>query len=405
MLKKILLAAICVICFFHLCNLCYSDFGKSGWPIFRKVSSPKFKCMTTVCAVRGDLSGMFYNPAVLGTNNQREVFFLSELGFTEDKFGGLVYGEPLRNGMFAGGVVYYDAGKMELNWLEGDELKTENVIAQQDLLGLLSYGHKFSEQMFGGATLKLATSRIAERKSSLAYCGDLGVFYLPIENLSVSVAVQNIGSSTKFIEKKNPLPTSGYIGSGYFYRLPSTIYLLPGIGMTYNLEDEELIPEAGFEFGYNFVSINIGYRFNVEEAKLHFGLGFNWKNIDFGYAYIPGLYLDTTHRVSIGYKLGSVDVIARDEVPRQSQKQTNHISVKVSDIKGNPLPKTTIKITQSETVLAKELTDENGEYRSNDLQQGTYTVKVWKQGYIADGREVEVSSQNPAEVNFTLSKK
>jgi len=287
-------------------HLCYASFGKSGWTIFRKAQSAKFKCMTTVTAVRGDLSGVFYNPAVLGTNNQREIFFISELGFTEDKFGGLVYGEPLKNGMLTGGVVYYDAGKMELNWLEGDELKTENVIAQQDILGLLSYGHKFSEQMFGGATLKLATSRIAERELSLAYCGDLGIFYLPIKNVSVSVAVQNLGSSTKFIEKKNPLPTSGYIGSGYFYKL-GNYYFIPGVGATYNLEDKELIPEAGIEFGYDFVSLNVGYRFNVEEANLHFGLGVNWKNIDFGYAYIPGLYLDTTHRASIGYRFGSRD--------------------------------------------------------------------------------------------------
>ena len=30
-------------------------------------------------AVRGDLSGVFYNPAVLGYNTQKELFLLSEL--------------------------------------------------------------------------------------------------------------------------------------------------------------------------------------------------------------------------------------------------------------------------------------------------------------------------------------
>ncbi|PKM92708.1 MAG: hypothetical protein CVU80_01945 [Elusimicrobia bacterium HGW-Elusimicrobia-4] len=301
MFRKIFISVI--LCFFVCADMCFSAFGKSGWTIFRKAQSAKFKVMTTVVAVRGDLSGVFYNPAVLGNNTQREIFFISELGLTEDKFGGLVYGEPLKNGAVAAGVVYYDAGQMELNWLDGEEVKTDNVSAQRDLLGMLSYGHKFSDKLFGGATLKFASSKIAELESAIAYCGDLGVFYLPTERLSVSAAVQNLGSSTKFFEKKNPLPSSGYIGSGYFYKL-GNCYLLPGVGVTYNLEDEELIPEAGIEFGYDFVSINIGHKFNVEEANLHFGFGLNWKNIDFGYAYIPGLYLNTIHRLSVGYRFG-----------------------------------------------------------------------------------------------------
>lgn len=315
-IQKWILILLITLSPYYLTTFLYASFGKSGWIIFRKVSSAKFKAITTVAAVRGDLSGVFYNPAVLGTNTQREVFLLSELGFTEDKFGGLVYGEPLRNGMLAGGVVYYDAGKIELNWIEGNELKTENVNAQQDVLGILSYGHKFSEKMFAGATVKIATSKIVERKSANAYCVDLGIFYLPIEKLSISVAAQNLGTSTKFIEKENPLPTSAYIGAGYVSRLPSNVYLLGGFGGTYNFTDEKLIPEVGVEFVYDFISLNLGYRFNVEEAKLHFGLGLNWKNIDVGYAYIPGMYLDTTHRVSIGFRFGSSEVITRTKVPK-----------------------------------------------------------------------------------------
>ncbi|MEW6557550.1 MAG: hypothetical protein AB1349_09375 [Elusimicrobiota bacterium] len=291
---------------FLIFNYLYASFGRSGWIIFRKAQSSKFKGLTTVGAIRGDLSGVFYNPAVLGTNNQREIFFISELGFAEDKFGGFVYGEPLKNGMISGGIVYYDAGKIELNWLEDGELKTnEEIIAQRDLLGILSYGHKFSDDLFSGASLKLATSKIIERESAFAYAGDLGIFYLPLKNFSVSAAAQNLGSSTKFIDDKNSLPTSAYLGSGYLYYLSPVVYCLSGAGATYNFTDKKLIPEIGFEFGCDFVSINVGYRFNIDEANLHFGLGVTYKNIDFGYAYIPGIYLNTTHRVSIGYRFGS----------------------------------------------------------------------------------------------------
>jgi len=46
-----------------------------------------------------------------------------------------------------------------------------------------------------------------------------------------------------------------------------------------------------------------------------------------------------------------------------------------------------------------------GQMSQNDLPIGRYTLKIWKQGYIADEKEVEVSADNPAELNFSLKKK
>ena len=73
-------------------------------------------------------------------------------------------------------------------------------------------------------------------------------------------------------------------------------YLQFGGGVTNNLTDKKMVSEAGVEFGGirfgdGLLSINAGYLFNIEEANMHFGLGFNFENVDFGYAYIPGTYL------------------------------------------------------------------------------------------------------------------
>lgn len=94
--------------------------GKTGWSIFRRARSAKFKpiTVTPVMAVRGDLSGVFYNPGVLAMVRYKEIFFLSELGLVDDAFGGVVYGHPLKESTFALGIIYYDAGKIELNWLD-----------------------------------------------------------------------------------------------------------------------------------------------------------------------------------------------------------------------------------------------------------------------------------------------
>lgn len=139
MLKRVF---IIVFLLASVSQICFSKAGKSGWMILRKARSAKFKSITVtpVMAVRGDLAGVFYNPAVLSLNQYREIFVLTEIGLASDMFGGVVYGHPFKKSCLAGGFVYYNAGKIELNWLEGSTLKTEEVTAQKDLLAIISYG-------------------------------------------------------------------------------------------------------------------------------------------------------------------------------------------------------------------------------------------------------------------------
>ena len=300
--REVLFCAFSLFCLFFAARDMYADFGKSGWTIFQKAQSVRSAAITSATPVTGDLSGVFYNPAVLGTDTQQEIFFLSEIGASEDKLGGFVYGMPLKSGMLSVGAVYFDAGQMELNWLDaGGNLLSENVTSQRDMLGIISYGHKFSGSFYSGLSLKVATSEIAERDSSLAYAGDLGVLFMPAEKLNIAAAIQNIGSSTKFLSESNPLPTAGYIGGSYVFD-SGKLRIVPAAGVIYNLTDKETSPEVGAEIGYGLLSLNAGYRLNADESNLLIGFILNLRNIDIGYAYIPGQYLNATHRVNIGLK-------------------------------------------------------------------------------------------------------
>lgn len=302
MFKKYLLILIFSITSAQTCFA--GKAGKTGWSIFRKARSAKFKpiTVTPVMAVRGDLTGVFYNPAVLSMNMYKEIFLLSELGLTDDIFGGVVYGHPLKKAGIAAGLIYYDAGKMDLNWLEGGKLITQNVSAQRDLLGILSYGRKFGNKLALGLTVKAATSRLFEKASASAFAGDFGFLYMPpIEKLTISGAIQNFGSSSKFVDKANPLPFSAFLAAGYLLEI-NKYYLASGVDVTYLFDEDRMIPELGFEFGLDPVSINTGYRFNVEEGIWH--LGFTWykEKYDIAYGYLPGIRLASTHRLSIGYR-------------------------------------------------------------------------------------------------------
>jgi TolB-like protein len=203
--------------------------------------------------------------------------------------------------MISLGAGYYDAGSVELNWIENDEVMTQNVSLQRDTLVLLSYEHPLFSNLYAGVTVKGANSEIAERSSASAYAGDMGVFYLPLPNLTVSLALRNMGSSTKFIEKENPLPTLNYIGMGYVWRR-GNFHLLTGAGVTDNTQDNEQFPEAGIEMGFGNISLNFGYSSNVDEANIHTGIQFAVRNVVIGYAYLPGVYLAPTNRFTIGYR-------------------------------------------------------------------------------------------------------
>ncbi|MFC2061509.1 hypothetical protein ACFLUV_03265 [Elusimicrobiota bacterium] len=280
--------------------------GKAGWSIFRRARSAKFKpiTVTPVMAVRGDLTGVFYNPGVLAMNIRKEIFFLSELGLTDDMFGGVVYGHPFKDSAVAAGLIYYDAGEIELNWIEDGELESEEVSAQKDLLVIASYGKKITANTCLGITGKIATSKLVERESANAFALDVGGLYLPkkYENLSITWAVQNLGISSKFVDKANPLPTSAFIGGGYWLDYKQ-YYITPGLDVTYLVADDRFVPEIGFEFGRDPVSANLGYRFS-EEGAWHIGFTLLKKNYDIAYGFLPGIRLDSTHRISIGYRFG-----------------------------------------------------------------------------------------------------
>lgn len=280
--------------------------GKTGWTVMRKARSAKFKpiTVTPVMAVRGDLSGVFYNPAVLAMNIRKEIFFLSELGLTDDLFGGVVYGHPLKDSAVAGGIIYYDAGEIELNWIESGALVTDKVRAQTDFLAIASYGRKIKDNICAGATIKVATSKLVERASSNAFALDLGGLYLPkkYEKLSITGAIQNLGTSSKFVEKANPLPMSAFLGAGYWIDYKQ-YYITPGFDVTYLFAEAGLVPEIGFEIGRDPYSINLGYRFSSEGAW-HVGFTLLKYNYDIAYAFLPGIRLESTHRLSIGYRFG-----------------------------------------------------------------------------------------------------
>lgn len=301
-MKRIILSAVFLL---SAAVSLHAGFGKSGWPIFLKPQPAKFNLLSMVSYGKPSLMSVFYNPEVGIAKSQRECLLFSEVGFADSKLSGIVYAEPLTSGVLTAGLAYYNAGKMELNWIENGEVKTDNVTSQSDLMGCLAYSFKFEDNIFFGASLKGATSEVAERDSSIAVALDLGTFYIPTEEITVTCALQNLGTASKFNEKSDPLPASLMAGAGYFFKYRE-YFIMPAVGFTNNFVDSKTVFDLGAELGYEYVSLNLGYRTNVEENNIHIGVNVEWEDFTLGYAFLPGNYLEATHRINLGYKFGSV---------------------------------------------------------------------------------------------------
>jgi|GEM_PF-2896238 len=305
MYRKIILSISVVIV---LSSIGFSEGGKTGWWILRRPQSTKPKPLTAVAGIRGDLSGVLYNSSVLSTIEQREVFLMTELGLANDSFGGILYGQPLRigniiSGGFSVGFIYYDAGKEKLYYVENNQEREQEVPLQRDVLVLASYGQRVTGSIFAGATVKYANSSIVQAVSASAYAADLGMIYLPpVERLVVSLGLQNLGLTTKFVDKAEKMPTSLWCGVSYLKGITGSSYLCVGLELPYIIGEGKVMPSVGIEYSIGQFAVNLGYRFGAQDPLFHAGVGFSTARFDFGYAFLPARYLSHTHRLSVGFR-------------------------------------------------------------------------------------------------------
>jgi len=283
----------------------FADYNASGWPIFRKAKFAQIDSLSAGSPQKSDISGFLYNPAVLGVKTSEELMILSEMGPVGDSLGSVLYGSKLKRGMLGFGIVYYDAGEAELNWIDNGILRSDTVSTQRDIMAAASYGYKVNETLTLGISLKGARSELAEMESAYAAAGDIGVILNPLRKLksfNVNFSLNNLGASTAFIENPDPLPSMANAGLGYTYEQDNYYMAFAG-GVSHLIRESKTVLEGGVEAGNGVISLNLGYRFNADEMKLHAGMKFHLNNMPFGYAYIPGNYIGKTHRLSVGFKL------------------------------------------------------------------------------------------------------
>jgi hypothetical protein len=131
-----------------------------------------------------------------------------------------------------------------------------------------------------------------------------GVYNNVIPNLNISVAARNIGTMNELRNKATTLPSLVSAGAGYLLPLNMEDFQASVYGATTKYYHESNIHfSAGTEIGFKkLIFIRLGYRSGFEARSYSLGIGFNWRGINFDYAFAPFDYsLGNSHIISLKY--------------------------------------------------------------------------------------------------------
>lgn len=164
----------------------------------------------------------------------------------------------------------------------------EGNFTARDLSAGFSYARVITPEVRVGLTAKILYQKIYVDDAS-GFAVDVGgMWTTPVENLTVGVALANLGSMGTLREEKTKLPALVRVGPGYRLLLNEGEMELVGAA-----DYVRIFPEsrnylnAGGEFTFNRTfSARAGYQFGSEGRGLSAGLGlrYGFISVDYGYA-------------------------------------------------------------------------------------------------------------------------
>jgi hypothetical protein len=256
-------------------------------------------------AVSGDAAAPYFNPASAALMRSTELSFMHVKYLTDvtvEHFT-LMSGSP----KFRFGFGFY--------YGQTSNIQRRDNTPSQDPLGTFDE-HNFtasfvwaipvSGRLFFGNSIKFAYQKLdLENASALAI--DLGSFYSVSPEITLGLAIRNLGTRPKFISQAFDLPREFRVGISYRGKPDTKLdgvmfasdFVLPNWG------DKSSKLNLGVEYNYqNLVALRIGYDLGYDSRGFSIGGGFSYRDYNFDYAFVPAKHnLSDTHRFSLRVRL------------------------------------------------------------------------------------------------------
>jgi hypothetical protein len=233
-----------------------------------------------------DLTALFYNPAKLTMNEQNEIIVMHNEWIQDVRSEMLgvksfIFGIP-----FAFGFNVTNISDIEVRTKPGEPETTFNA---NYFTASLSTAFKLSSEISAGITGKyLYEGLLSDEATGFGF--DLGVYYLtPIENLTASAVIKNLGSMNELRDEKTKLPSEFRIGGAYDLNLGDNKFdVISVLELQKYLETDDIHFNIGAEVFYDkLIALRVGYQSGYESRGFTGGMGLRWANLGFDYAYLP----------------------------------------------------------------------------------------------------------------------
>ena len=289
--------------------------GTSGFEFLKTDFNARSSAMgKTFIAMRGDINGIFHNPAGLAYLDEQQ-FAFNYVSYLLDIGGGFAgYSRRIENfGQISMALIYMDYGQFDETNLFAE--KTGGSFSASDLALAVSYADHLEEYFKYGVTAKFIHSSI-DIHSADAFAFDFGLIYeAPFEDdLYIGISLVNFGQSlSAFIDTKESLPLSLRFG------LAKKLAHLP-LEFNFSINDLNIQENTAFDrlkkfsIGGEFtlsklLRLRLGYdnelHRNLDTATgagfsgVSLGFGIYWKLYRFDYAFSSFGDLGAVHRFGI----------------------------------------------------------------------------------------------------------
>lgn len=282
----------------------------AGATLRRPVSARAAAMADTLTALPAATDAFGANPAGL-TSETAEVRTLFSHGSVEDSFGFLGAVVPWRKAALAGGLAYYDAGRIDVVSTGGAR---ETRSAQRDMIGSLGGALPLGRGLFAGALARVYRFELGGEARATGASFDAGArWQTPVHGLSFGVAAQNLGPGVKYEIESDPLPLTTRGGAAWTWcaqapREEELVY--SGTRMTLaadavKVRDEPVRGGVGAEFGLDFgdatsVLLRGGWKLGSETDFITAGVGIRERRFFVDYALGARHDLGAVHHVALG---------------------------------------------------------------------------------------------------------
>lgn len=235
-------------------------------------------------SLSNDVTSLFYNPAKLSLYPESEIMLMHN-EWIQDVRSEVIGARTILFGLpVAVGFNVTTVSDIEIRQRPGAPDATFNA---NYFFGSLSTGFKITDAAGTGISLKYLYEGLYEDEAT-GYAIDLGFYYLtPVEGLTASAAVRNLGSMNKLKEEETKLPSEIRAGVSYDAPVSDQFELLTGIEILKYFESSTHV-NIGAEIMYdNIIALRGGYQTGFESRGFTGGVGLIWGSLHFDYAFLP----------------------------------------------------------------------------------------------------------------------